>query len=159
MILETILSAVAAIVVPFTRLADAGIAVLPCAATASSPSFVVSDFTGGTSRYTGGESFAFYLNTTYDGYHSGCSGSLRKGADDNGMQWCSARIPGWNASYVMTSSHELVVYHDFLCSQEDGTIVTAHAEGLARLPVTSTANGKLSMKPASLMFAASVTMY
>ncbi|GAP92429.1 hypothetical protein SAMD00023353_7900280 [Rosellinia necatrix] len=158
MIFAAILPAVTAIVMSFTRFADAGIAVIPCSAATNDPSFMISDFTGGISRYTGGESFAFYLNTTYNGYHSGCSGSIKKGAPDNGMQWCATLIPGWNVSYVMTSDHEVLVNHEFQCSKADGSIVSAHAEGATRLQVNSGANGRLSMKPTSRTFPASVTI-
>ncbi|KAI1419495.1 hypothetical protein F5Y12DRAFT_245105 [Xylaria sp. FL1777] len=159
MIFAAILPAVTAIVMSFTRFTDAGLAIMPCATATSRPAFMISDFTGGISRYTGGESFAFYLNTTYNDYHSGCSGSINKGADDNGLQWCSTRIPGWNVSYVMTHNHQVLINHEFLCSQDDGTVVSAHAEGATQLNVNSAANGKLSMKPASQTFAASVTIY
>ncbi|TRX90386.1 hypothetical protein FHL15_008751 [Xylaria flabelliformis] len=159
MFFAAILPAVTAIAMSFTRFADAGLAVMPCSATTDKPTIMISDFTGGTSRYTGGESFAFYLNTTYDDYHSGCSGSIKKGAPDNGLQWCSTRIPGWNVSYVMTSNHEVLINHEFLCSQPDGTVVSAHAEGATRLQVNSTENGKLSMKPARQTFPASVKLY
>ncbi|KAI8949419.1 hypothetical protein F4801DRAFT_553146 [Xylaria longipes] len=158
MIFAAILPAITAIAMSFTRFADAGLAVMPCSTTTNNPTIMISDFTGGISRYTGGESFAFYLNTTYDDYHSGCSGSIKKGAPDNGLQWCSTRIPGWNVSYVMTSNHEVLINHDFLCSQTDGTVVSAHAEGAARLQVNSTVNGKLSMKPATQTFSASVKL-
>ncbi|KAI0534892.1 hypothetical protein GGR58DRAFT_481064 [Xylaria digitata] len=158
MIFAAILPAVTAIVMSFTRFADAGLAILPCSA-ANKPTFMISDFTGGISRYTGGESFAFYLNTTYNDYHSGCSGSINKDADDNGLQWCSTRIPGWNVSYVMTHNHEVLLYHEFLCSQEDGTVVSAHAEGATRLTINSGTNGRLSMKPASQTFPASIKIH
>ncbi|KAI0554707.1 hypothetical protein F4679DRAFT_524623 [Xylaria curta] len=159
MFFAAILPAVTAIAMSFTRFADAGLAVMPCPATTDKPTIMISDFTGGTSKYTGGESFAFYLNTTYDDYRSGCSGSIKKGAPDNGLQWCSTRIPGWNVSYVMTSNHEVLINHEFLCSQPDGTVVSAHAEGATRLQVNSAENGKLSMKPAIQTFPASVKLY
>ncbi|KAI1122324.1 hypothetical protein F5Y10DRAFT_76714 [Nemania abortiva] len=159
MIFAAILPAVTAIAMSFTRFADAGLSIMPCSTATNKPNFVISDFTGGISRYTGGESFAFYLNTTYNDYHSGCSGSIDKGAADNGLQWCSTRIPGWNVSYVMTTNHEVLINHDFLCSQDDGAIVSAHAEGAARLQVNSATNGKLTMKPTSQSFPASVTIY
>ncbi|KAI0427591.1 hypothetical protein F5Y09DRAFT_315895 [Xylaria sp. FL1042] len=158
MIFAAILPAVTAIVMSFTRFTDAGLAVMPCSTATNKPTFMISDFTGGISRYTGGESFAFYLNTTYNDYHSGCSGSINKGADDNGMQWCSTQIPGWNVSYVMTHNHEVLINHEFLCSQEDGTVVSAHAEGATRLTINTTPNGRLSMNPSSQEFSASVTV-
>lgn len=159
MIFASILPAVTAIVMSFTRLSNAGLAVMPCSTATNNPTFMIADFTGGISKYTGGESFAFYLNTTYNDYHSGCSGSINKGADDNGLQWCSTRIPGWNASYVMTHDHEVLIYHEFLCSQDDGTVVSAHAEGATRLTINSATNGKLSMNPASETFPAAVTIH
>ncbi|KAI1112428.1 hypothetical protein F5Y14DRAFT_422159 [Nemania sp. NC0429] len=159
MIFAVILPAITAIAMSFTRFADAGLAIMPCAATSDKPSFVISDFTGGVSRYTGGESFAFYLNTTYDDYHSGCSGSISKGAPDNGLQWCLTRIPGWNVSFIMTSRHEVLVNHDFLCSREDGEVVSAHAEGAARLQISSEDNGRLRMRPSTEEFPAAVRIY
>lgn len=159
MFFAAILPAVTAIAMSFTRFANAGVAVIPCSATTDSPTFRISDFTGGVSRYTGGESFAFYLNTTYNDYHSGCSGSISKGAADNGLQWCSTRVPGWNASYVMTSNHDILIYHDFQCSQDDGTVANAHAEGATSLQVLRDINGRLNMQPSSDTFAASVTIY
>ncbi|KAI1295297.1 hypothetical protein F5Y03DRAFT_371919 [Xylaria venustula] len=156
MIFADILPAITAIVMSFTRFTDAGLSVMSCATATANPTFIISDFTGGISKYTGGESFAFYLNTTYNDYHSGCSGSIRKGADDNGLQWCSTRIPGWNVSYVMTHNHEILVSHEFLCSLEDDIVVSARAEGATRLHVNRAANGRLSMQPASQTFPASV---
>ncbi|KAI0802948.1 hypothetical protein GGR55DRAFT_405110 [Xylaria sp. FL0064] len=158
MIFAAILPAVTAIVMSFTRFTDAGLSVMPCSTATNKPTFMISDFTGGISRYTGGESFAFYLNTTYNDYHSGCSGSINKGADDNGMQWCSTHIPGWNVSYVMTHDHEVLINHEFLCSQEDGAVVSAHAEGATRLIINAAPNGRLSMSPSSQEFPASVTV-
>ncbi|KAI1181926.1 hypothetical protein F5B17DRAFT_422872 [Nemania serpens] len=156
MIFTVILPAITAIAMSITRFADAGLAIMPCAVATNKPAFMISDFTGGISKYTGGESFAFYLNTTYNDYHSGCSGSINKGAPDNGMQWCLTRIPGWNVSYLMTHNHEVLINHDFLCSQDDGTVVSAHAEAATRLPINATTSGRLSMKPASQTFPASV---
>ncbi|KAI1171873.1 hypothetical protein F4777DRAFT_564047 [Nemania sp. FL0916] len=159
MVFAAIFSAVTAIVMSLTRFANAGLDVMPCNATTNGATFMISDFTGGISKYTGGESFAFYLNTTYNDYHSGCSGSIGKGKFDNGLQWCSTRIPGWNASYIMTRTHEVLVNHDFLCSMDDGAVVTAHAEGVTRLQVTSMPNGRLVMQPESSVFNASVKIY
>ncbi|KAI0520701.1 hypothetical protein F5B22DRAFT_48034 [Xylaria bambusicola] len=159
MIFDTILPAVTAIVMSsFTRFSGAGLAVMPCSTATDTPSFMISDFTGGISKYTGGESFAFYLNTTYNDYHSGCSGSIHNGADDNGMQFCSTRIPGWNVSYIMTHDHKVLINHAFLCSQADGAIVSAHAEGATQLNITSAPNGRLSMRSKSHTFAAAVTI-
>ncbi|KAI0448196.1 hypothetical protein F4803DRAFT_497031 [Xylaria telfairii] len=158
MIFAAILPAITAIAMSFTRFADAGLDIMPCSQATDDPNFMISDFTGGISQYTGGESFAFYLNTTYNDYHSGCSGSIKKNAPDNGLQWCSTRIPGWNVSYVMTSKHEVLINHEFLCSQDDGTVVGGHAEGAARLQVNSAKDGKLSM-PSSQTFPASVKLY
>ncbi|KAI0202798.1 hypothetical protein F4808DRAFT_59205 [Astrocystis sublimbata] len=158
MFFDVIIPAVMSFAMSLAGFTEAGLAVLPCSATTDEPSFVISSFTGGISRYTGGESFAFYLNTTYDDYHSGCSGSIRHGAPDNGLQWCSTRIPGWNVSYVMTSDHEVLVNHDFLCSLEDGTVVNGHAEGATHLQVNAAKDGRLSMEPARHTFPASVQL-
>ncbi|KAI1358443.1 hypothetical protein F5Y08DRAFT_116236 [Xylaria arbuscula] len=158
MIFSAILPAVTAIVMSLTRFSNAGLAVMSCSLAMDSPAFIISTFTGGISQYTGGESFTFYLNTTYNDYHSGCSGSIANGADDNGLQWCSTRIPGWNVSYVMTHDHKVLVNHDFLCSLTDGAVISAHAEGATNLNVTSAANGRLNMNPASHIFPASVTI-
>jgi hypothetical protein len=122
----------------------------------SKPTFTISDFTGAVSKYTGGESFAFYLNTTFDDYHSGCSGSLTKGADDGGVQWCSTRIPGWNTSYVYTHDHNILVDHTFLCSLENGTVVNARAEAATSLKINTGDNGRLSMPGSSVTFPASM---
>ncbi|KAI0397621.1 hypothetical protein F5Y17DRAFT_455015 [Xylariaceae sp. FL0594] len=149
MFFSLIVPVVSAIVMSFTRLADGGIAIMPCAVGGSEPRFTISEFTGGVSRYTGGESFAFYLNTTFNDYHSGCSGSISKGADDNGLQWCSTRVPGFNVSYVMTHDHKILVNHDYQCSLADGTVVDAHAEAAAALNVRTASNGRLSMAPDS----------
>ncbi|KAI0486981.1 hypothetical protein F4859DRAFT_467831 [Xylaria cf. heliscus] len=159
MFFAAILPAITAIAMSLTRFADAGLAVMPCSTATDNPTFIISDFTGGISKYTGGESFAFYLNTTYNDYHSGCSGSIKNGAPDNGLQWCSTRIPGWNVSYVMTANHEVLINHDFLCSQDDGAVITAHAEGATRLQVNLATNGKLSMKPSTQTFPASVKLH
>ncbi|KAI1812812.1 hypothetical protein GGS20DRAFT_514764 [Poronia punctata] len=157
MFFSVILPIVSTMMLSFTRLANGGLAIMPCSAadSDSDPTFSVSEFTGGISRYTGGESFAFYLNTTFNDYHSGCSGSISKGADDNGLEWCSTRVPGFNVSYVMTHDHKILVNHDYQCSLPDGTVVDAHAEGAATLKVDSATNGRLSMRPATNKFAAS----
>jgi len=154
MFFSVIFPVVSAIVMSFTRFADGGIAIMPCSTAGNDPQFMISEFTGGISRYTGGESFAFYLNTTFNDYHSGCSGSISKGADDNGLQWCSTRVPGFNLSYVMTHDHKILINHDYQCSLEDGTVVDAHAEAATNLNVNAASNGRLSMSPSSQLFPA-----
>ncbi|KAI2624434.1 hypothetical protein GGS21DRAFT_532339 [Xylaria nigripes] len=158
MFFATILPAVSAIMVPLAHFADAGVTVMPCEATASNPTFIVTDFTGGISRYTGGESFTFYLSTNFNDYSSGCSGSIIKGAIDNGLEWCSTRVPGWNVSFVMTSDHIVNLGNNFLCNQADGTVIAAHAEGSANLGVNTSINGKLSISPPSTAFPALVKL-
>jgi hypothetical protein len=156
MLFAVILPAVSAIMMSFTRFADAGISIMPCSTAQETSTFKISDFTGGVSRYTGGESFAFYLNTTFNDYRSGCSGSINKGADDGGVQWCSTRVPGFNTSYIMTHDHKILVTQAYQCSLPDGTIVDAHAEGATSLQVNRGPNGRLGMEPSSTNFPASI---
>ncbi|KAI1826572.1 hypothetical protein F4861DRAFT_65648 [Xylaria intraflava] len=158
MFFAAILPAVSAILMSFTRFATADIAIMPCPTAETDPTFMISVFTGGIGRYTGGQSFTFYLNNTFTDYHSGCSGSVGNGAADSGMQWCSTRVPGWNASFVMTSEHKINIGNDFLCSQTDGTIATAHADGSVNLDITTGVNGRLSMTPANVDFPATIAM-
>ncbi|KAI8627125.1 hypothetical protein F5Y19DRAFT_465923 [Xylariaceae sp. FL1651] len=155
MFLAAIIPAVSAIVMSFTRFAGADLSIMPCSMT-DKPNFTITDFTGGISQYTGGESFTFYLQSNFDDYHSGCSGDINKGADDSGMQWCSTRIPGWNVSYIMTHDHNVLFGHAFLCSQEDGTVVNARAEAAATLKINVSDSGKLSMDGKNATFPASM---